>query len=45
VLECDFEPREPALDGQLEQMLAEALGGALVSLRRRVERGLTWQAA
>lgn len=45
VLECDFEPREPALDGQLEAMLADALGGALVSLRRRVERGLTWQAA
>jgi uncharacterized protein YndB with AHSA1/START domain len=45
VLECDFDASDPAQEPQVAAMLGEALDGALVSLRRRVERGLSWQAA
>jgi uncharacterized protein YndB with AHSA1/START domain len=45
VLECDFEALDPALEAEIERMFGEALDQALESLRRRVERGVTWQAA
>ncbi|MDQ3993020.1 MAG: SRPBCC family protein [Actinomycetota bacterium] len=45
VLDCDFEALDPALEADIERMLGNALERALESLRRRVERGVSWQAA
>jgi uncharacterized protein YndB with AHSA1/START domain len=45
VLDARFEALDPALEGQIELMFGGALEQALESLRRRVENGLTWQAA
>lgn len=45
VLDVRYEALDPALEPQLENMLGGALEQALDSLRRRVEDGLTWQAA
>lgn len=45
VLEADFDVLDPAMEAQIEQMFGGALDQALASLRRRVEHGVTWQAA
>lgn len=45
VLEADFDALDPAMEGEIEQMFGGALERALESLRRRVEQGVTWQAA
>jgi uncharacterized protein YndB with AHSA1/START domain len=44
-LEADFDALDPAMETELEKMFGGALDAALASLRRRVEQGLTWQAA
>ena len=44
-LEASFEALDPAMESQLETMFGGALEQALESLRRRVEEGLTWEAA
>jgi uncharacterized protein YndB with AHSA1/START domain len=44
-LEAEFEALDPAMETELERMFGGALDQALASLRRRVEDGLTWQAA
>lgn len=45
VLEAAFDALDPAQEAELERMFGGALDQALASLRRRVEQGLTWQAA
>jgi uncharacterized protein YndB with AHSA1/START domain len=45
VLEADFDALDPAMEAQIEHMFGGALDQALVSLRRRVEQGASWQAA
>jgi uncharacterized protein YndB with AHSA1/START domain len=44
-LEADFEALDPAAEPELERMFGGSLEQALESLRRRVEEGLTWEAA
>jgi uncharacterized protein YndB with AHSA1/START domain len=44
-LEAQFEALDPGAEPELERMFGGALAQALESLRRRVEQGLTWQAA
>jgi hypothetical protein len=45
VLDAEFDALEPAMEREIEQMFGGALDQALASLRRRVEQGITWQAA
>jgi uncharacterized protein YndB with AHSA1/START domain len=45
VLDAHFDALDPALERGLEQMFGGALEQALESLGRRVEQGMTWQAA
>ena len=45
VLEADFEALDPEMEPEIEQMFGGALDQALASLRRRVEQGISWQAA
>lgn len=44
-LDAEFEALDPAMEAELERMFGGALEQALESLRRRVEDGVTWQAA
>jgi uncharacterized protein YndB with AHSA1/START domain len=45
VLECDFEALDPTMEHEIARMFGGALDQALESLRRRVEHGISWQAA
>lgn len=45
VLEADFDALDPALEAEIERMFGGGLDHALESLRRRVEQGISWQAA
>ena len=45
VLESEFDALDPAMESQIERMFGGALEQALESLRRRVEQGVSWQAA
>jgi uncharacterized protein YndB with AHSA1/START domain len=45
VLDVRYEPLDPEAAPELEAMFGGALEQALEALRRRVEDGLTWQAA
>lgn len=45
VLEADFDALDPAMEAQIAHMFGGALDQGLESLRRRVEQGITWQAA
>lgn len=45
VLDAAFEALDPEMEPKIERMFGDALEQALESLRRRLERGLTWQAA
>jgi uncharacterized protein YndB with AHSA1/START domain len=45
VLDARFEALDPEMEAEIEGMFGGALEQALESLRRRVELGLTWQAA
>ena len=45
VLEADFDALDPAKEAEVAQMYGGALDQALESLKRRVERGVSWQAA
>lgn len=45
VLEANFEALDPEMEPEIEQMFGGALDRALASLRRRVEQGISWQAA
>lgn len=44
-LETAFDALDPAQEAEIERMFGGALDQALASLRRRVEHGLSWQAA
>jgi uncharacterized protein YndB with AHSA1/START domain len=45
VLESEFAALDPDQEAEIERMFGGTLEQALESLRRRVERGVTWQAA
>jgi uncharacterized protein YndB with AHSA1/START domain len=45
VLEAAFAALDPAMEAEIERMFGGALDQALESLRRRVEKGMFWQAA
>jgi uncharacterized protein YndB with AHSA1/START domain len=45
VLESEFDALDPAMESEIERMFDGALEQALESLRRRVEQGVSWQAA
>jgi mxaD protein len=45
VLDCDFEALDASFEADIERMFGDALERALESLRRRIEQGLSWQAA
>jgi uncharacterized protein YndB with AHSA1/START domain len=45
VIETEFDALDPALESEIERMFGGALEQALESLRRRVEQGISWQAA
>lgn len=45
VLESEFDALDPATEPEIARMFGAALEQALESLRRRVEQGISWQAA